>query len=330
MNIPRRSLSATSTATKTTATCCNCFGPLKKQFDDQMSEVYCRTCEDDVNDGEYVHIPKDRLNSPAILTNITQRRDVRLKSNTNRKKRDSSLNSQTNCMTSTPNRCVVNQSSIELGDDIVTNTDSLNESTESPQTFLTNIDSNDVIRVRGKEELPVYSDKSMDNVESPCHSKSNVINQMPIETSKDIKYTMLPSTNRTNGMCIRIENTNQTNVKHVSKIVICTNDHPLATNIKSDSKTTTKVENKNKNKCDNKSGAMNSSVIIAPKKSATQIYSTLPKMKKITAQAINRQPLSIPMRVTSDGTKIYYLCDLPKGAHYFLFKFHFIVPFVLT
>lgn len=49
------------------------------------------------------------------------------------------------------------------------------------------------------------------------------------------------------------------------------------------------------------------------------MYSTLPKMKKTTADqqlpsTVNRPPLSIPMRTTSDGTTIYYICDLPKNV----------------
>lgn len=316
---------STTTPTKTsTATCCNCFGPLRNQnqLDDQMSEVYCRACEDDIYEGEYVQIPKDRLNSPAILTNVTQRRGVRLKSNPHRKKSDSILNSQSSLVSPSVinhNKSVDNnnqndnQNSIEYGDDIVTNSESLNESsTDLHETFLTNIDTKDVIRVRGKEELPVYSDDRIESVKTVCHKNPIEINRSLDEASCDIECDTVQSPNSSNETNTLNEMNRKATLKHLSKKVNCTNDHPLVSNAKSDDKTHTTVEN---NQCDNRNSAMTSSMF-APQTLTTQIYSTLPKMKKNTAQPTNRQPLSMPTRVTSDGTTIYYLCDLPKGAHY--------------
>lgn len=53
-------------------------------------------------------------------------------------------------------------------------------------------------------------------------------------------------------------------------------------------------------------------------------YSTLPMINK----SKYKRSISIPQRVTSDGTKIYYLCDLPKsirkGCFIFLFFLYFI------
>lgn len=310
-----------STTTPTT-TCCNCFGPLKNrnQMDDQMSEIYCRACEDDIYDEEYVQIPKDRLNSPAILTNVTQRRGVRLKSNPHRKKSDSMLNSHLNLVSpsvinhnkSVDNNQNDNQNSIEYGDDIVTNSESLNESTDLHETFLRNIDTKDVIRVRGKEELPVYSEERIESVKSPCHKNPIEINKSLDEASSDIECDTVQSPNSSNETTALNEINRKASIKHLSKTVNCTNDHPLVSNATNDDQTWTKVEN---NQCDNRNSAMTSSMT-APKNIPTQIFSTLPKMKKNTAQPTNRQPLSMPTRVTSDGTTIYYLCDLPKGAHY--------------
>lgn len=304
-------------ATTKFATCCNCFGPLKSQWDDaisnQMSEVYCRVCdtnEDDLNDGELVPIPKDRLNSPATLTNVTQRRrrtqpnpiihQKRIYSNTNGS--DDITLSISAIQTGTPatsqdeKNTISNKNSLEdyeLGDDVATYSDL----EHAPANVYKAINANDLIRVRGKEELPVLSDFSQNSTES---------NTLQISVEKKCSLSEA-----------------NTSKKNVSKRSVCSKNHPLLSNEDDENFKANKIETQNE--CTNKDSSehqvMNASSFI-PSENVSflkRIYSTLPKMKKITANSnlttsVNRPPFSIPMRITSDGTTIYYICDLPKNV----------------
>lgn len=303
-------------ATTKFATCCNCFGPLKSQWDDaisnQMSEVYCRVCdtsEDDLNDGEFVPIPKDRLNSPAILTNVTQRRrrtptkpiihQKRIYSNNANGSEDFTLNisaipTGSSTTSHDEKNTVSNKNSLEdyeLGDDVATNSDFEN----TPANICKAIDANDLIRVRGKEELPALSDYRQKSTES---------NALQISVEKKCSLS-------------------EANIskKNVSKRSVCSTNHPLLSNEDGENFKETKIETQNE--CASKDNSENQvknarSFLTSENVSFfKRIYSTLPKMKKITANSnlptsVNRPPFSIPMRITSDGTTIYYICDLPK------------------
>lgn len=303
----------TPPATTKFATCCNCFGPLKSQWDDaisnQMSEVYCRACDtndDDLNDGEFVPIPKDRLNSPAILTNVTQRK-CRTQTNPviHQKRIYSSIYGSDNITLNIPTiptelpttshdekNTNSNKHSIEdyeLGDDVATNSEYEHNEINASKS----IDANDLIRVRGKEELPVLSDYDRKTIE-------NKTSQISSEQTCLVSGANVPKTMS----------------KNVSRRSACSKNHPLLSNEEkeeenfkpSDIEAQYDVMNKDNN--ENPTTTGNVSFL-------KRMYSTLPKMKKITANsglpnAVNRPPFSIPMRITSDGTTIYYICDLPK------------------
>lgn len=297
-----------------------------------MSEVYCRACENDIydcDDGEFVHIPKDRLDSPAILTNVTQRRGTRHKPVLQHGRASSPLNSDTKYEISTADThkesSDANRNTIEdceLGDDVVTNSESL--SRPRRRIFVSKIDTKNVIRVRGKEELPVSSEMrigSDSNMGQKELSKENSSNNRC--QSVPLSVPILASNKSTS------DKLNETMPKLIKKPmpnkVVCTNDHPLLSNRDGDGETGSNIE---KNQSKSRFGDYNKNREMAPSiaahenisifKRMHQMYSTLPKMKRITAQnsvcTANRPPFSIPMRRTSDGTTIYYLCDLPKNV----------------
>lgn len=347
----------TPPATTKFATCCNCFGPLKSQWDDaisnQMSEVYCRVCdtnEDDLN-GEFVPIPKDRLDSPAILTNVTQRRRRTLPNPIIHQKRiyshingdsdvdgdDNNINITTqkiSTMISTATAAttsheeekliITNKNSIEdyeLGDDVVTNS----EFEHTQKNVCKAIDASDLIRVRGKEELVeteiVYRKKSTES--KTTSQQINVSNQIN-NNSSGIEYLEKEETNKETNI------SKTTSSKNMSKRSVCSKDHPLLTNERSEEKragesfNATKIETQNE--CKNRDNSETSQDTTARRASENisflkrmhNMYSTLPKMKKNSANqnlpTTANGPHSIPMRITSDGTTIYYICDLPKNV----------------
>lgn len=280
-----------------------------------MSEVYCRTCEDDNYDhteGEFVRIPKDRLDSPAILTNVTHRKGHRSQfqrnissnfSNVNRDLKVLELSQQTAAETRTIERTnSLNRNSseeYEVGDDVMTSDEILNANTDDNLKNLTNtIDTNELIRVRGKEELPVTSDKPIECIGKDTNEwKNTPANENPTETV----------------------GTSQNVHKQMPKKVICTNDHPLMT---SDKDNESKIDFENSNMMQSMVNTMTATPEkVSILKRMHRMYSTLPKIKRNTkpcdtsaTAALNRPPYSIPTRTTPDGTTIYYLCDLSKNV----------------
>lgn len=304
-----------------------------------MSEVYCRICEDDYIDGELVPIPKDRLDSPAILTNVTQRRrQTQTNAIIHQKQIYSNLNggdntefkiSKTPKTTSHEENSDVNANKnaiedYELGDDVATNNSESTSEFEQTQKFIRKaIDANDMIRVRGKEELPVLSDET----EISYRKKSIESNTSPIKVSnKNICSNVSSSvsqylTKESEEKCSLSEtNISKTMSKSVSKRSVCSKNHPLLSNEEESFKTIKKIESQNEcEDTDNDENRVTASENISFLKRMHGIYSTLPKIKKITADqnlpnTVNRPPFSIPMRITSDGTTIYYICDLPKNV----------------
>lgn len=291
---PKRSASVVTATASKSPFCCNCFGPLKSQWDDvisnQMSDVYCRTCEDDNyddqehNDGEFVRIPKDRLDSPAILTNVTQRKNQRNKIVQSHKKSTylsvssdlqiANMSIDTKCDETNADNINKNPTEeYEFGDDVVTNEDEIPNANSNSSKIPSNpIDTNEMIRVRGKEELPVSTES--------------------------------------------IQVDNHTISKHMPKKVICTDDHPLMDDHKDQSKSDCENSNMMRSMTDSMASTPEKVSIL---KRMHRMYSTLPKIKKTTpledtAKSANRPPFSIPTRTTADGTTIYYLCDLSKNV----------------
>lgn len=284
-----RSASVFASTSSKLSTCCNCFGPLKSQWNDaissQMSEVYCRTCEDDnqPDDGEFVRVPKGRFDSPAILSNVTQRKCQRgadqPKIYTPTKRGDKQDKPETE--------------DCELGDDVMSSDDVFNIQSDEKTHISTTIDIHDMVRVRGREELPVATE--LESVQPKC-------NNLPSQLTNEIT-----DTNKSNA-------DGQPTIassKQISSKVVCTDDHPLIP----------RDEDVSGDCNGNRSASVD--LLASDKKSILKRmhrkYSTLPKAKKTTifqdsTHPLNRSPYSIPTKNTPDGTTIYYMCDLSKNV----------------
>lgn len=271
-------------ATKTT-TCCNCFGPKKRWSDSasgQMSDVYCRACVDDID-----------VDSPACLANITPKRgkpkhrnlltieselelpnvkepkkerkiSVREKNNENRKsEKEKCLNGRNN------NKKVEEYEVAQLAIDDDLSVDIVK------MGVLNDYESQIMIRVQGKEELPATQTNTetsgLNNVNLNKYSSVDNCSNHPLDSNRILDNL--------------VDNTNMAN------------DRTIESKVK-DPKNEISIDDYNGN--DGRFDRLN------------RAYSTLPKMKN--KQTVpNLRPLrKVPMRTTPDGTNIYYWCDVPK------------------
>ncbi|KAG4068190.1 hypothetical protein HA402_008831 [Bradysia odoriphaga] len=293
---PASSASDTKLATKTT-TCCNCFGPKKRWSDSasgQMSDVYCRTCDDDID-----------FDSPACLANITPKRgkpkhrnlltieseleipnvkepkkerklSVREKNQENRK------NVKENCLNSKNNNKKVEE--YELAQLATAFDDDLSVDIVK-MGVLNEFESKIMIRVQGKEELPA---------------------------------TQTTNT-RTNTDASGLNNVN---LNKYSSVDNCSNSHPLDSNRIIDNlvdNTNTSIDDR---RAETKRKEPKNNKVLTDDYNGNdgsrfdrlnRAYSTLPKMKNKQNVPNPMRPLrKVPMRTTPDGTNIYYWCDVPK------------------
>lgn len=370
------------------ANCCNCFGPMKSQWNDsvsgQMSEVYCRICDDD----DSTQNPIDNIDSPACLTNVTSKKnlfngDCKPK-HTNILTVESELELLTskvlvasqnvkkdnliecgggNAMNGTPIKIKSihenNNKNIgeeyELADDATIcdgDGDELNDS-QTRINHISNIDSEILIRVQGKEELPVspeeqiqsehiqcnnfrsqISRKVVDNKHHPSNRNSSRPNTEKLIYKSEIQETVLNGkppvsmelqhpNEKKNELNIEINRrSSNDSVKQIPNKINCTNDHPLLLDQKCDKQLISDKENILNNGDDmNGNNSMKTTTMTSTQllKRMHRMYSTLPKMKKTSAMQqmliSNSRPLKkIPTRLTPDGTTIYYWCDLSKQA----------------
>lgn len=348
----------TSSTTKTPTTCCNCFGPLKKQWGDddvisnQMSEVYCRTCDED--DHEVVHIPKNRFDSPAILTNVVTKRKIQktqtaITATVIQPKNVHSIfnveselempNTTTAIVANTDRKFhreniennKINSEDFELGDDAVVSSDELfdNSNLSAPKAISQNpIDDTKIetIRVyRGKEELPVHSSevKAKLTEHKLCHSFNN--RKTSLENSLD---NIVQSNDKLDKCDDEDYSNTMNNSKKTSKLllpgkVICTHDHPL---ILHDNKINANIENtepsqqtQSQSQCkisvnNNDGSNSNQSMTMSRHSILKRMHRMYSTLPKIKKKDTTKcSPYSIPSRTTPDGTTIYYMCDLSKN-----------------
>lgn len=272
-----------------------------------MSEVYCRACENDDDDAHFIHIPKDRLDSPAILTNVTKPKPKFPNKRSNQGQRSKTITDDTELSRSikqleissrsgksSSRNCENNKDKndeFELGDDVATENPISNS-----DKLIETMNTKDLIRVRGKEEFPESNDLSF---------TQNISNQ--IDNSHSCSKSF---------------------IKQHSQKTVCTDDHPLLIGSVDENCTATVQRHFD---CDDFNGnGVTKRQNINVMKQMHRIYSTLPKMKKSTflqqqrhqqqqqqqyqanTNVTNGPPYSIPTRITPDGTTIYYLCDLNK------------------
>lgn len=172
-----------------------------------------------------------------------------------------------------------------------------------------------MIRVCGKEELPVLS-----NATETLYYKQTLVEKNTLQIkvcNKDICTKISGSpiaefsrTKDSEKNCLSNELT-ETTTKNVLKTSSCSaeqeKDHHKSNEVGIQKKSDQNMAAKTFPVSENLLKRMNN------------IYSTFAKMKNNIADPnlsniVKHPPISIPMKQTSDGTKIYYICDLPKNV----------------
>lgn len=347
------------TATQST-TCCNCFGTLKMQrkesTSDQMSEVYCRMCDDYVD-------------SPACLINVTAKADTdrngcrpkhktiltveselemtQSKVSSSPKKSPSKPEIATSrctdeCSHSSETKNSVNGATpkseckmenetnamseeYELADDAIVCDDNASEANHEARMVRDNV-RDEMIRVQGKEELPVtpeeqiqcnifdnYSESSSSSVEHLCETNPSKQPYASHSNETDPNNgTNLLNDDISHGN--NDKNEAQCAGKSLAKKVNCTDNHPL---LVANGSVDGNADDTKPAFVPNGHGDLNGNDSIRILRHMHRIYSTLPKAKRTPSlqQMINQNERllkSVPTRITPDGTTIYYWCDLPK------------------
>lgn len=314
-----------------------------------MSEVYCRTCEQDDDDENFIRIPKDKLDSPAILTNVSRRSQSNRKNKINQLKYHSILNVdselempntrlnddlQQQTPAATLKQCVTNlydssstcarkhsfdekhtiSEDYELGDDVTATTNDeieyIKQKTEIEKSF----DAKQMIRVRGKEELPVSSeDRNTEHEEKQLQSNNKIkhsVNEYDLN-DEQLKDSHNKQSSQRKDKINAIQNLQK---------VVCTEDHPLVTRASNESIVDMETkpldcQKAKKENIDDLNGNCSMANVekVSVFKRMHRMYSTLPRINKSKLLSpVYRHPIKIPKRITADGTTIYYLCDLSK------------------
>lgn len=284
-------------ATKTT-TCCNCFGPKKRWSDSasgQMSDVYCRTCDDDIDFDSPACLanitpkrgkPKHRnllsIESELEIPNVKEPKKERSKSSSVREKNNENRSAKENCLNGKNNNKKVEE--YELAQLATAFDDDLSVDIVK-MGVLNEYESQIMIRVQGKEELPATQTTN-------TRSSTEIANTTSSVTSK--QYSSVDNCSS----------------HPLDSIQILDNNPIDNTNASNDRRTESKSkEPKNEmllidDDCNGNDGRSNR---------LNRAYSTLPKMKnKQNVPNVMRQLRKVPMRTTPDGTNIYYWCDVPK------------------
>ncbi|GAB0088160.1 uncharacterized protein DMENIID0001_025440 [Sergentomyia squamirostris] len=294
----RPASSASDTNLTATSSCCTCCFGSKKRWSDsasaQMSDVYCRTC--------------DEANSPACLVNVTPKRSRQKHRNlltveseieilgspkkkiSNKEKKkvvDTPDSSQkfvkSNTDTYKVGRKKHHQDEMEeyeLADDVVSLNGDLKDDIVKIGV-LSDLDPRMIVRVHGKEELPVVDEKQ-------TRAQSQKLLKQSIDPNKDPHPLKVEFEYHGNETKKKIENVSTKSYKKPDS------------NTNSSSFEAAGDNNGNEN-------------YVQPKR----FYSTFPKRKRSTihhSMWYNR-PISlkkVPQRTTPDGTNIFYWCDLPK------------------
>lgn len=224
----------------------------------------------------------------------------------------------------------------EMADDATMCDDNTSE-TNYEVRIVRNVDQDEMIRVHGREELPVTpeeqvqcnisdynSDNSNDSIDNICEQnpskRKNTSHPVETEPNDEMMHSMNNLLNDTISHNIDAQYQLQCNGKLASTKVNCTDNHPLlvAQSSIDDLCGDTKQKQKQKPKL-NDHDDLNGNESIKLLRQMHRIYSTLPKTKKASTMQkmiIQNERLlkSVPTRLTPDGTMIYYWCDLPKQS----------------
>lgn len=256
----------------------------------QLSEVYCPSCSD------------THVDSPSCLTTISKQKppeqsktlldvesEIEYSKNFNKKL----------VMTKPPtknssNKIVEYEIACEAECDDVPQ----NDYDDTPVKFgvMTESDNKNLVRVEGKEETP---------------SRLNIKTKKPKPSTSssplNLDVTVTAKKNKSRLDFLRVRE------KKLNKLSNTVNNNETTSTLSEAAKTTSNDSDDNNNSNDdneNDEGEKSAENIIK--------YSSLPMLNR---NSKHKKTISIPQRVAADGTKIFYLCDLPKklrkGSHSF-------------
>lgn len=213
----------------------------------------------------------------------------------------------------------------ELADDAIVCDDNASEANHEAR-MVRDVMRDEMIRVQGKEELPVtpeeqiqcnisdnYSESSSSSVEHLCETNPS---KQPYASHSD-KTDLNNGTNLLNDDISHGNNSKneaQCNGKLLAKKINCTDNHPL---LVANGSVDSDGDEAKSTFLANGHGDLNGNDSIRILRHMHRIYSTLPKAKRTPSlqQMLNKNERllkSVPTRITPDGTTIYYWCDLPK------------------
>jgi len=281
--ISRHRQKLTSKTLTSPTACCDCI-PSKTGARNsiQLSEIYSPPCPDHIT------------NSPACLSTISKHKhpdqiktllnvesEIEYSKNFNKK-----LSAKKSPMKGkNKSKQKTEQEIYEIGseaadEDIET---AIDISSNMKIGIMTENDKKNMIRVNGKEELPC-----VDNKEDKTKKNSNNRSLSFLKKSFECKK----SPKKANKSKIIESTCTSNNINNNNPVVDTANN---VHNFRTGNESLTKDESDGNNNCD--------------EKGADHVkYSTLPLMNKQKF----KKAIAIPQRITPDGTKILYLCDLPK------------------
>lgn len=330
----------------------------------QMSEVYCRMCDDDVDSPACLMnvSGKARANSdgcrPKHKTILTVESELEMttskisistqKSPSHIDLAPSTCNDECrqasdakHCINAISKQMTECETEIdssatgeeyELADDAIVCDDDRANGAIHEVRIVRNVARDEMIRVQGKEELPVTPEEQVqcnifdNNSDSSSSSVEQLCERNPSKQPNTSHPNATGPNHGTNLSNDDISPTNKTeendqahsNGKLSAKKVNCTDNHPLLVAQSSDDDMCGDGDGRTNTEL-NGHGDLNGNDSIKLLRHMHRIYSTLPKAKKATAMQKmiiqnDRLLKSVPTRITPDGTTIYYWCDLPKQS----------------
>lgn len=272
--------------------CCVCFPTapsVSARNSVQLSEVYCPTCSE---------VPID---SPACLTTITRQKppeqiktllnvesEIEYSKNFNKKLVLKKSPAKSKCKDKDKSK--VNQDEYEIACEAADETgeESGVDDGSVKIGIMTETDKKFMIRVNGKEETPCVPSVDADEPNDKTNKKSTA-SVLFLKKASNVKKS--PKKPKCRLSMFRNKN------KTPEATNVINNNEPTAS---AASSTNQKVETDDESDGNNNNGD--------DKVDCQVKYSTLPMVNKQK----HKRTIAIPQRTTSDGTQIFYLCDLPK------------------
>lgn len=288
----RRSSKESNEIITSPSACCDCIPTTGARNSIQLSEIYSPSPE---------HITTD---SPACLTTITKNRpsnqiktllnvesEIEYSKNFNKKLVLKKIPPKANKKIKSTKQKELSKTEQDVYEIAceAADADDIHSTDEAEFVkILTESDKKHMIRVNGKEELPCVEEKQKKSCKALFLKKSSDSKKSP----KKSKFSAYKNKiNESSDQCVSNNNVN----------IINSDCH----------ETTTEKESKDESDGNNN----------RDEKLANELkFSTLPMVKKQK----NKRTISIPQRITPDGTKIFYICDLPKKIKKGLFPLHYL------